>query len=347
MPELFLFRQAKMLRCVFTQPSLIRCLSSVRLLEIGQFENRKLATNHYETGQLFLHKVFGFRGIVLFPWTARVYDRDALLRKTASAKDDDEVKRTHVTTKTVGGNELKGELEPYYQILIDERDLPHIRLRSHGHTMLSKDSSRGLIAIHGLECVSHTDILPYVSTEDMPIEHEYLRRFFNPRRLKEQFFQPTSLLSVWREKYSTWLELSDVHRETTENVRITVVPFYMGCKSGLNASEYWWRYSVRLENFRPDTVTLRERHWKIFSNVCNLEQVHEKGVVGLEPELSRRQPAFQYSSHVMQRHPSGHMWGTYKMEREDRTSFDCRIPSFSLESKRDENVDPIFSLLES
>ena len=27
--------------------------------------------------QLFLHKVFGYRGIVLFPWLARVYDRDA------------------------------------------------------------------------------------------------------------------------------------------------------------------------------------------------------------------------------------------------------------------------------
>ena len=26
--------------------------------------------------QLFLHSVFGYRGIVLFPWHARLYDRD-------------------------------------------------------------------------------------------------------------------------------------------------------------------------------------------------------------------------------------------------------------------------------
>lgn len=26
--------------------------------------------------QLFLHSVFGYRGIVLFPWQARLYDRD-------------------------------------------------------------------------------------------------------------------------------------------------------------------------------------------------------------------------------------------------------------------------------
>ena len=25
---------------------------------------------------MFLHKVFGYRGVVLFPWLARVYDRD-------------------------------------------------------------------------------------------------------------------------------------------------------------------------------------------------------------------------------------------------------------------------------
>jgi len=32
--------------------------------------------DRYETGQLFLHRIFGYRGVILFPWTARVYDRD-------------------------------------------------------------------------------------------------------------------------------------------------------------------------------------------------------------------------------------------------------------------------------
>jgi polymerase delta-interacting protein 2 len=30
------------------------------------------------------------------------------------------------------------------------------------------------------------------------------------------------------------------------------------------------------------------------------------------------------------------MWGTFRMEREDGFSFDCRIPPFSLESKPDD-----------
>ena len=46
-----------------------------RLAEVGRLETPKLE-GKYETGQLFLHRVFGYRGVTLFPWMARVYDRD-------------------------------------------------------------------------------------------------------------------------------------------------------------------------------------------------------------------------------------------------------------------------------
>ena len=41
--------------------------------------------------------------------------------------------------------------------------------------------------------------------------------------------------------------------------------------------------------------------------------------------------------------PSGHMWGTFRMERQDGEAFDCVIPPFSLESKYDDptNGEPI------
>jgi len=35
--------------------------------------------------------------------------------------------------------------------------------------------------------------------------------------------------------------MSDVHKETTENVRITVIPFYMGCRETPASSVYWVR----------------------------------------------------------------------------------------------------------
>lgn len=45
------------------------------MAEVGKLETPKLQ-GKYETGQLILHRVFGYRGVILFPWTARVYDRD-------------------------------------------------------------------------------------------------------------------------------------------------------------------------------------------------------------------------------------------------------------------------------
>lgn len=43
-------------------------------------------------------------------------------------------------------------------------------------------------------------------------------------------FVARETLRAWQEKNHPWLELSDVHRETTENIRVTVIPFYMGMR---------------------------------------------------------------------------------------------------------------------
>ena len=46
-------------------------------------------------------------------------------------------------------------------------------------------------------------------------------------------------LKAWQKKNHPWLELSDVHIETTENVRITVIPFYMGSRDNQSTPVYW------------------------------------------------------------------------------------------------------------
>ena len=71
-----------------------------RLIEVGRFTTPSL--ENYQPGQVctyssvrdssvypgvacfdlsyrqfFLHRVFGYRGVVLFPWMAQVYDREA------------------------------------------------------------------------------------------------------------------------------------------------------------------------------------------------------------------------------------------------------------------------------
>ena len=43
---------------------------------VGKLQPPREDGADYETGQTFLHRLFGYRGVVLFPWMARVYDRD-------------------------------------------------------------------------------------------------------------------------------------------------------------------------------------------------------------------------------------------------------------------------------
>ncbi|CAG0923360.1 unnamed protein product [Notodromas monacha] len=294
------------------------CLT--RLAEVGKLVSPKIQ-GQYETGQLFLHRVFGYRGVILFPWIARVYDRDLPNQnKDASSRD------------------VKGCTHAYYQVLIDSRDCPYIRAQTEAVTFLgNQENSRSLYAIPGLDYVAHEDILPYNSTEgpSVALSHELFDKFLSYDPVKEPPYIARDTLRAWQEKNHPWLELSDVHKETTENVRVTVTPFYMGCRESQNSTVFWWRYCIRLENLGELAVQLRERHWRIFSLSGTLETVRGRGVVGQEPLLSKTQPAFQYSSHVSLQAPSGHMWGTFRMEREDGYTFDCRIPPFSLESKQD------------
>ncbi|XP_039613042.1 polymerase delta-interacting protein 2 isoform X3 [Polypterus senegalus] len=313
-----------------------RCLSSRnrpegKVLEtVGVFEAPK-QQGKYETGQLFLHSVFGYRGIVLFPWQARLYDRDVTPPPSESKPD---------STGAHGSKEVTGKTHTYYQVLIDTRDCPHISQRSQTEAvtfLANHDDSRALYAIPGLDYVSHEDILPYNSTDQIPIQHELFERFLMYDHSKAPPFVARDTLRAWQEKNHPWLELSDVHRETTESIRVTVIPFYMGMREAQNSPVYWWRYCIRLENLGNEVVQLRERHWRIFSLSGTLETVRGRGVVGREPVLSKEQPAFQYSSHVSLQAPSGHMWGSYRFERANSTFFDVRIPPFSLESKKDDS----------
>lgn len=328
------------------------CQQGPRLAEVGKLEPLKLDGN-YETGQMFLHRLFGYRGVILFPWSARVYDRDK--RDSTTGNGSGRGATTHgyspPAAATIGGagKEVKGKTHTYYQVLIDSRDCPYIthRAQTESVTFLGNHSenARNLYAIPGLDYVAHEDIVPYSTHDKSPIQHELFDKFLqihDSSDTSKPTFVAQDTLRAWQEKNHPWLELSDVHKETTENIRVTVIPFYMGYRENQNTNVYWWRYCIRLENLGEQTVQLRERNWRIFSLSGTLETVRGRGVVGQEPILSRS-AAFQYSSHVSLQAPSGHMWGTFRMERQDGMAFDCRIPPFSLESKHDDptNGEPI------
>lgn len=299
---------------------------------MGVLETPKLQ-GKYDTGQLFLHKIFGYRGVVLFPWIGKVYDRDA----ETTPREERNSGPDGIFTSS---KEIKAKSQTYYQVLVDGRDIPHIRVGAETVTFLSNQGNTGtLYSIPGLDYVSHDDLLPYNSTEKQPIHNHLFEKFLTQDSDGGQYMAQDSLRD-WQEKNHPWLELTDVHRETTENMRVTVMPFYIGSRVVQQQQVYWWRYCIRLENLGLETVQLRERHWRIFSLSGTLETVRGRGIIGKEPVFSKAQPAFQYTSHISLQAPSGHMWGTFKMEREDSSTFECRIPPFSLESKQEDGDSP-------
>lgn len=361
---------------------------STMLAEVGRFVVRQSEEICYPAGQPFLHRVFGYRGVILFPWPARVHDID--MRKqcpddgleshqsnphpttdgklsSSSSKTTEtpnggfqsvRSKQSKSSTKgneqyqsSASGNQHLTRFHPYYQVLIDVRDCPYVSNRTQtevttpvgmswilGHA----DGEKSVVgSIKGLDYVAHEDILPYTSHEEQPIQHELHNRLFkydpDAIPLGGSKFMPSERLESWKKRHTS-LELSRVYRETTENVRVTVIPFYLGHST--IEDTYWWRYCVRLENFSDSSVQLRERHWKIFSQKNMLQTIKGRGVVGSEPLLTKKEPAFQYSSHVNLEDKSGHMWGTFKMQRVDGYTFECRIPAFSLESSIDVTTPP-------
>lgn len=81
--------------------------------------------------------------------------------------------------------------------------------------------------------------MPYSSGEKNPLHHELFDKFLVPSADKEPPFVAHETLQAWQKKNHPWLELSDVHKETTEGIRVTVIPFYMGCRETPAAAVYW------------------------------------------------------------------------------------------------------------
>ncbi|CAF4064918.1 unnamed protein product, partial [Rotaria magnacalcarata] len=270
---------------------------------------------------------------ILFSWLARVFDRSDERSNASLPLPLTIASKTHV-------NEIRSQSVTYYQALVDARDVPHIRAQTESVTFFgNQEQDQNVYALPGLDYVAHEDVIPYISTERTPIEHELFDKFliYDPEATPN--FVTREHLKSWQTRHHRWLELSDVSKDVTHQIRVTVIPFYMGSRFTQGMSVHWWRYTIRIENLNPtEAVTLRERHWRIFSVAGTLETVRGKGVVGQEPKLSKEYPAFQYSSHVSLSATSGHMWGTFKMEKEDGTFVEVRIPAFNLECKSDSNA---------
>jgi ApaG protein len=94
--------------------------------------------------------------------------------------------------------------------------------------------------------------------------------------------------------------------------------------------EYFFAYTIQIENEGSETVQLLSRHWIITDAEGHEEEVQGPGVVGEQPILAPGQ-SFEYTSACPLATPFGSMRGTYQMiAGESGDKFDAEIAPFSL-----------------
>ena len=122
-----------------------------------------------------------------------------------------------------------------------------------------------------------------------------------------------------------------MYTATTKKITVRVEPQFLAGQSDPVADEYFWLYTIQIENGGAETVQLLNRHWIITNAIGHVEEVQGPGVVGEQPVLSPGE-SFQYTSGCPLKTPSGVMVGTYEMAATDGSNFDIEIPAFSLDS---------------
>jgi len=121
-----------------------------------------------------------------------------------------------------------------------------------------------------------------------------------------------------------------MYRAQTNEIEVTVEPFYLEEQSRPDDSRYVWGYRISITNHSAHRVQLMDRYWRIIDANGEVEEVSGPGVVGEQPVLDPGE-SFEYSSGCPLDTSSGMMVGRYRMERPDGTAIDVDIPAFSLD----------------
>jgi ApaG protein len=116
---------------------------------------------------------------------------------------------------------------------------------------------------------------------------------------------------------------------STSGIRVAVRSQYVAERSRPESGEFFFAYTILIENRSRERVQLISRHWIITDAEGRQEEVRGPGVVGEQPVLDPGE-SFQYTSACPLRTPFGSMRGTYQMVRPDGTRFDAQIAAFRL-----------------
>ena len=115
----------------------------------------------------------------------------------------------------------------------------------------------------------------------------------------------------------------------TRSIRVRVEPQYDRRRSQPKSRQWFFLYTVTIENLGEVTVQLMTRHWVITDAVGHVEEVRGPGVVGEQPVLPPGEK-FRYTSGCPLRTDVGKMEGSYRMVTSDGEEFDVAIAPFTL-----------------
>ena len=122
-----------------------------------------------------------------------------------------------------------------------------------------------------------------------------------------------------------------MYEAITRNIRVSVTPQYLESESRPERNNYFWAYTIVIENEGRETVQLRSRYWHITDANGKVSEVRGTGVVGEQPTIEPG-GSYSYTSGCPLEAASGIMVGTYQMVSETGEAFEIDIPAFSLDS---------------
>jgi ApaG protein len=121
-----------------------------------------------------------------------------------------------------------------------------------------------------------------------------------------------------------------MYQAITHGIAVTVEPQYLADRSEPEKRQFFWAYTVEIENRSIQTVQLKRRHWIITDGRGQEHKVSGPGVIGEEPVIAPGE-SFRYTSGCPLDTPDGFMVGTYEMIGHSGERFTVAIPAFSLD----------------
>ena len=119
-------------------------------------------------------------------------------------------------------------------------------------------------------------------------------------------------------------------QEVTKGIKISVQTSYNGAVYRGHTIYFSFSYFISIENNSNDIVQLKERFWKIFDSLNNIESVSGEGVVGRTPIIEPN-GSYAYKSNCFLSSTIGAMSGKYKMINIDsEDTFFVTVPTFQL-----------------